>query len=608
MNKPGWTVIARQLCDFLQINERKIEFLRTLDKKVMDEDTDLDALFDFALQESSVIIGASRAHIYVLAGNIMLLSASTSHTSVPETIKAASIIDRLASHSGSTCLIKSSDCQENDKRVFPGEVALLGHIKPEEIFSFGMIVFEADHPEEIHPFVDEEKTSFASVVANQLSLAVKFKREEARRKHLWTILSSFFEVDLKPSQCLKIVANHFCKFLPSYRPLKLTDMVDVQILFHEKKEDFLTIRATTGKEPDSTRVDVSDSVSGLLIEDTSLSSILCNPKIDYPERYKDYLGKHEQREMLTELAIPISQNGERFAVINLESPVENAFLEPHINSVMSTVKLFSPILYALKLRIKRSRTQQRGLMESLAQHLSSLTSQYLHKTEPAFCSMSLALDRLEQLSSADDTKASEAIKSLRTSFATLFERRDWFCSKVPAFSDVKVYPVNSLLQEALSLFNWENLAQKRNIQLEFVAGKDYKVETSSFLVEVFRNIIDNAIYWIGDRMNKDPQHDGKLRITVTTFIPAEEDQEIELNTFCRIRFWDNGLGVPRKSLLKVFDPEFSRRPSGVGLGLNVAKEYLVALGGWIAADSEPGEFFLLDIYLRLNEMEKNKDA
>jgi two-component system sensor histidine kinase HydH len=52
---------------------------------------------------------------------------------------------------------------------------------------------------------------------------------------------------------------------------------------------------------------------------------------------------------------------------------------------------------------------------------------------------------------------------------------------------------------------------------------------------------------------------------------------------------DNGRGIPRKDLAKIFDPYFTTKSSGTGLGLAIAHNIVEAMGGTIKVNSYPGK-------------------
>ena len=56
----------------------------------------------------------------------------------------------------------------------------------------------------------------------------------------------------------------------------------------------------------------------------------------------------------------------------------------------------------------------------------------------------------------------------------------------------------------------------------------------------------------------------------------------------RISISDNGRGIPEEVLRRIFDPYFTTKPGGSGLGLATAYAIVVKHGGHIAVDSKPG--------------------
>jgi signal transduction histidine kinase len=60
----------------------------------------------------------------------------------------------------------------------------------------------------------------------------------------------------------------------------------------------------------------------------------------------------------------------------------------------------------------------------------------------------------------------------------------------------------------------------------------------------------------------------------------------------RVEFYDNGVGVRREDLERVFDPFFTTRrdTGGTGLGLSISFGIVREHGGTIRAESERGEF------------------
>ena len=96
------------------------------------------------------------------------------------------------------------------------------------------------------------------------------------------------------------------------------------------------------------------------------------------------------------------------------------------------------------------------------------------------------------------------------------------------------------------------------------------------LVTVLVNLLDNAYKYSYDEK--------RIKLSVTG----------DNNSIC-FSVSDNGLGIPRRALKKVFqrfyqvDRSLSRQAEGCGLGLSIAKFIIDAHQGTIAVESKPGQ-------------------
>jgi two-component system sensor histidine kinase FlrB len=63
---------------------------------------------------------------------------------------------------------------------------------------------------------------------------------------------------------------------------------------------------------------------------------------------------------------------------------------------------------------------------------------------------------------------------------------------------------------------------------------------------------------------------------------------------------DNGPGIPDEDLGRIFEPYFTTRSDGTGLGLAMAKKIVLLHGGSITAASSPGKGVTGEIRLPLS--------
>jgi len=133
--------------------------------------------------------------------------------------------------------------------------------------------------------------------------------------------------------------------------------------------------------------------------------------------------------------------------------------------------------------------------------------------------------------------------------------------------EVKEVQINALVEEALSCsFVPDNVTVVTSLEesLPPLLADPDQIE------QVFINLILNAAQAVSDG--------GKLEIATR----AEEG-------FIVTEFQDNGCGIPEENLGKLFEPLFTTKAKGIGLGLAVSKQIIEAHEGTIEVESQVGK-------------------
>jgi two-component system cell cycle sensor histidine kinase/response regulator CckA len=65
----------------------------------------------------------------------------------------------------------------------------------------------------------------------------------------------------------------------------------------------------------------------------------------------------------------------------------------------------------------------------------------------------------------------------------------------------------------------------------------------------------------------------------------------------RIVFADNGTGIPSSMMSKLFDPFYTTKPGGLGLGLYITKSIVEEHGGHVDVATRPGEGSAFAVWL-----------
>ncbi|NIA30674.1 MAG: PAS domain S-box protein, partial [Actinobacteria bacterium] len=141
----------------------------------------------------------------------------------------------------------------------------------------------------------------------------------------------------------------------------------------------------------------------------------------------------------------------------------------------------------------------------------------------------------------------------------------------PQEPNLKPVDLPPLIRHALRLI----LSDIRDKEIQVI--EDIPQETSftiagdsDMLTQVFLNLFLNAI----DAM----QNGGRLRIALRK---TQQEMKIEIS--------DNGDGIPRENLTRIFDPFFTSKKGGTGLGLAIVYRIVENHRGEIKVDSQPGQ-------------------
>lgn len=148
----------------------------------------------------------------------------------------------------------------------------------------------------------------------------------------------------------------------------------------------------------------------------------------------------------------------------------------------------------------------------------------------------------------------------------------------PARLEARLENVNALVREAVAFLQPE--IENRNILVEQELRNDLP------LVEVDRNQLKQAFYNVIKNSFQAMRSGGLLRIRT--------DMD---DSFVTISFADTGGGISPENMSKIFEPYFTTKASGSGLGLLIVRRIVREHGGEIDLASDEGRGLTLTIRL-----------
>ncbi len=131
-----------------------------------------------------------------------------------------------------------------------------------------------------------------------------------------------------------------------------------------------------------------------------------------------------------------------------------------------------------------------------------------------------------------------------------------------------------------------------NIKSEFSLPEDlwYAEIDEGQISQVINNLVMNAVQAMPEG--------GPIRICAENAVigPSEMPLQIEGN-FVKITIKDSGTGIPKENLNRIFEPYFTTKQSGNGLGLATTYSIVKSHSGHIEVESDEGKGTVFSIYL-----------
>jgi signal transduction histidine kinase len=167
-------------------------------------------------------------------------------------------------------------------------------------------------------------------------------------------------------------------------------------------------------------------------------------------------------------------------------------------------------------------------------------------------------------------RASDVIKSARG----MFKKQD---------QEKEPIDLNALIQDVLGLMRVELQAQEIFVETELSSSLPFVLGNKGQLQQVMLNLIRNA----ADAM--DTNSDRARVLTVKSTAPDPDEVRLSVE--------DTGTGVDPKDADRVFDPLFTTKSQGMGIGLSICRSIIEAHSGrmWISSGASHGAVFNIQL-------------
>mgnify|MGYP003836641243 FL=1 len=208
-----------------------------------------------------------------------------------------------------------------------------------------------------------------------------------------------------------------------------------------------------------------------------------------------------------------------------------------------------------------------------------MAKQVAHEIKNPLTPMRLNVQYLEKSLKTDNPeKLQEFSESMIHQIDTLSNIAAAF-SRFASMPELKLkhFPVRELVKRVAGLYPEQNVSfHAEDEDLEILADPDQ-------LIRVMNNLINNALQSVPDgRAEK-----------IEVFLSKQAQEAL-------IEVRDNGSGIPESQHEKIFEPRFTTKSSGMGLGLALVKRIITGFGGRIEFETELNVGTTFKVYLPLS--------
>jgi two-component system nitrogen regulation sensor histidine kinase NtrY len=201
-----------------------------------------------------------------------------------------------------------------------------------------------------------------------------------------------------------------------------------------------------------------------------------------------------------------------------------------------------------------------------------MAKQVAHEIKNPLTPMRLTVQSFERKFDPQDPNLKQKLKDYSE---TLIQQIDTMSSVASAFSNFASMPaqqnetlnVLEVVELALDIFN-EDYVIFQSDEKEIISKMD-----RTQLIRVITNLVKNAIQAI-------PENKEKKSVLVS--VKRKDNQVL-------IAVKDNGIGIEPQNMSRIFEPKFTTKNSGMGLGLGIIKNIIENYKGTITFKSEFGK-------------------
>ena len=242
-----------------------------------------------------------------------------------------------------------------------------------------------------------------------------------------------------------------------------------------------------------------------------------------------------------------------------------------------------------------ARNRQQEKIESLSCMAGAIAHNFNNLLQGVLGNLELALYDLPTGSKAT-ADINESMRTARKA-ADLSSQMLTYLGQI--YTTKKPIDLSAICRQALPMIR-DCLPQNMDLKAELPASGPYINASTDEIQRIIGNLVNNARESIQGRS-------GLIKISVTKALPKEipksqrfpPDWQPQNHSYACMQVVDNGSGMTESCLGKIFDPFFSTKFTGRGLGLPVVSGIVKAHGGGVTVESKANEGSTFRIFIPL---------
>jgi len=148
--------------------------------------------------------------------------------------------------------------------------------------------------------------------------------------------------------------------------------------------------------------------------------------------------------------------------------------------------------------------------------------------------------------------------------------------------------LNDVINSALVMVDAQYRNHNVTLEVELDPNIELIIADKFKLEQVVLNLLSNAKYAVDEKESEGNDRNYHKTIRIRTY-------QDDMNVY--IQAYDNGIGIKKKDIEKIFDPFYTTKKvdKGTGLGLSISYGFIKDILGDITVESDEGEFTQFEV-------------